>query len=151
MKVSPTRSQHQIQTTPLDYAECMSLPSPGRRRIVTLLAGFPWILLLFEFMLVLPRYDKLFRQHGLKVPSHTDFLLSVALWVEHHVLAAFLIAFALIGVSFGLAHTAQSTDMSRRRRFLILLVVFGLPCLLFILAWVGVESTYRTLVEGLQR
>jgi type II secretory pathway component PulF len=109
------------------------------------------VLLLFEFMLVLPRYDKLFREHHLKVPSHTDLLLTIGHWVENHVLAAFLITFALMGVSFGLAHTAQTTAMSRRRRLLILLVVFGLPCLVFILAWVGVETTHRTLVEGLKR
>jgi len=102
-------------------------------------------------MLVLPRYDKLFREHSLKVPSHTDLLLTVAHWVESHVLAAFLIAFALMGTSLGLAHTAQTTAMSRPRRSLILLVVFGLPCLVFILAWVGVESTHRTLIEGLKR
>ena len=49
------------------------------------------------------------------------------------------------------AQTVQSIPLSRTRRGLILLVVFGLPCLVFALTWLGVWSTHRTLVEGLNR
>ena len=33
----------------------------------------------------------------------------------------------------------------------VLLFVFGLPCLVFALAWLGVLNTHRTLVEGLRK
>ena len=47
----------------------MSVPSPNRRRAVTLLAALPWPAVLFQFLAVLPRYDKMFREFGLQVRS----------------------------------------------------------------------------------
>lgn len=127
------------------------LPSPGRRALVTLLALLPWPLVLFEFLLVLPRYDKLFHQYGLKADSVTAFLLAVSAWVRAHVFLAFLVTFVLMGSSVGVAYASQAVPVSRGRRLIVLLVVFVVPCALFVLSWVGVMWAHRTLVEGLKR
>ena len=74
---------------------------------------------------------------------------NISAWVRTHILVSFLIAFALMGASVVIAHVVQSTPMSRGRRLLFLLIVFGVPCLAFGLAWVGVIVTHRRLVEGL--
>jgi type II secretory pathway component PulF len=129
----------------------MSLPSPARRRAVTLLATLPWALVLFQFLLILPRYDRLFRNLGLKVPDLTALMLNISAWVRTHVLPSFLITFALMGVSVFIAHLVQTTPMSRGRRLLFLLIVFGMPCLAFVVAWVGVIGTERRLVEGFHK
>jgi type II secretory pathway component PulF len=127
----------------------MSLPSPARRRAVTLLATLPWALVLFQFLLIVPRYGKLFREFGLKVPAVTELLLNISAWVRGNVLLSFLIAFVLTGISVGVAHAVQTIQMSRGRRLFFLLVVFGVPCLAFVLAWVGVIGTHRRLIDGL--
>jgi hypothetical protein len=123
----------------------------ARRLVITSLAALPWALVLFQFRLVLPRYDKLFRELGLKVDSLTQFFLDVSAWVRAHVPLAFVVTFALIGASVGLAYAVQAPGVSRERRLLVLLAVFAVPCALFVLSWVGVMGTHRTLVEGLKK
>src|SRR4051812_15270526 len=105
------------------------LPSPARRRAVALLAALPWPVVLFEFLAVLPRYDKVFRQFGLKVDDFTAVLLNISAWVGRNVPAAFAIAFALMGVSVLAAHPVQTPEVPRNRRAAVLLFVFGVPCL----------------------
>src|SRR5829696_6476463 len=109
----------------------MPVPSPARRRLVTLLAALPWPLILFQFLVSLPRYDKIFREFGLKVDSFTAVLLNVSGWLRDHFLVAFLLTFGLMAASVFTAHTVQSVDLPGRRRAAILLFVFGVPCLVF--------------------
>src|SRR4051794_20807068 len=120
----------------------MPAPSPARRRAVTLLAALPWPAVLFQFLAVLPGYDKLFREMGLKVDSFTGMLLNVSAWVQRHIVVAFLGVFVLMAVSVLTAHTVQTAELPRNRRVAILLFVFGVPCLVFALAWVGVLNTH---------
>lgn len=129
----------------------MAVPSPARRRAVTLLAAIPWVAVLFQFLAVLPRYDKLFREMGLKVDDFTALTLNVSAWARKNFLLAFLLTLALMAVSVFTAHTVQSVEMSGKRRAAVLLFVFGVPCLVFGLAWLGVLNTHRTLVEGMQK
>lgn len=127
------------------------LPSPARRRAVTLLAALPWPVVLFLFLAVLPRYARLFRDFNLAVPDLTALLLNVSGWLNRNVLLGFVVAFLLMATSMVIAHTVQTVAMSRGRRLAVLLFVFGVPCLVFVVAWVGVLTTHRTLVEGLNR
>lgn len=129
----------------------MSQPAASRQRTVTLLSILPWAFVLFEFLFVLPRYDRLFRQFNLQVDDFTDLLLKISGWVRSNVFAAFLITFALMGANVAASVVAQSPKITRQRRILILLLAFGIPCLAFAVTWVGVEVTHRRLVEGLQR
>jgi type II secretory pathway component PulF len=129
----------------------MSVPSPNRRRAVTLLAALPWPAVLFQFLAVLPRYDKMFREFGLKLDDFTAVLLNASAWVRAHFLIALAGALGLMAVSVFAAHTVQSVDLPRNRRAAVLLFVFGVPCLVFGLAWLGVLNTHRTLVEGMRK
>jgi hypothetical protein len=129
----------------------MSVPSPGRRRAVTLLAILPWTLLLFEFLLIVPRYKKVFDEFGLKVVGLVEGIFIVSGWVQRHVLFAFLLTLAMTSFSVGLAHGVQSTPVSKSRRQFVLFLVFAVPCLLFLLVWLGMFWTDRKLAEGLQR
>src|SRR5262245_51761916 len=126
----------------------MPAPSPARRLIVTLMAPVPWALLLIQLVLIVPRYSKLFADFGLKVPVLTQVCIDAALWVRTYLVIAFLATLALMGASAGTAYWAQSTRMSSARRVTLLLVVFGLPTGLFILAWVGMLIPQRRLAEG---
>ena len=125
-------------------------PTPARRA-VALLAALPWPLVLFQFLAVLPRYDRVFRQFNLQVDSFTGMLLNVSAWVQKYVVVAFVGVFVLMATSVVTAHTVQSSDLPRGRRAAVLVFVFGLPCLVFALAWLGVLNTHRTLVEGLRK
>jgi F0F1-type ATP synthase membrane subunit c/vacuolar-type H+-ATPase subunit K len=129
----------------------MSLPSPGRRRAVTLLAILPWTLLLFEFLLIVPRYKKVFDEFGLKVAGLVEGIFLVSGWVQRHVVVAVLLTLLLTAISVGLAHAVQIIPVSRTRRLFVLFLVFAVPCLLFLLAWLGMFWTDRKLAEGLQR
>src|SRR5262245_19514215 len=129
----------------------MSLPSPARRRAVTLLAVLPWVLVLFQLLLVVPRYKKLFDEFGLKVTGTVELIFLVSSWVQKHLLFAFLFTFLLIAGSVGLAHYVQTTSVSRSRRLIVLLFVFAVPCTLFLLVWLGMFSTERKLADGFQR
>lgn len=125
--------------------------SGARQRVITLFSILPWALLLIEFLFILPRYEQLFRQFAIKIDAFSTLLLEISAWVRAHVLAAFLITFALMIVNVCVSVVVQSARISRRRRMTVLLFVFGIPCLLFVLTWVGVLLTHRRLVEGLQR
>src|SRR3954467_6714593 len=109
----------------------MAVPSPARRRAVTLLAALPWPVVLFQFVAILPRYDKLFREFGLHLPDLTALVLNAAAWLSRNVLIGFLGTFVLMTVSVATAHTIQSVELSRNRRAAVLLFVFGVPCLVF--------------------
>ena len=126
-------------------------PSPARRLAVTLLAALPWPVVLFQFLAVLPAYDKLFRQFGLKVDDLTALLLNTSRWLQRNVVAAFALTLALMAVSVVTAHAVQTAHLPRGRRAAVLVFVFGIPCLVFGLAWLGVLGTHRTLVEGLRK
>src|SRR5262245_31073841 len=129
----------------------MSLPSPARRRTVTFLAVLPWPLILFQFLFTLPRYEKMFREYGLKISDFTALLFDIAAWVHDHMFLAFGFTFLFTGLSVVTADVVQTRSVSKSRRLLVLLVVFGLPCLLFVLSWLGVLGTHRRLVEGLNK
>jgi type II secretory pathway component PulF len=129
----------------------MAPPSPSRQRIITLISILPWALVLFEFLFVLPRYDRLFRQFKLQLDDFTQLLIKISAWIAANVLLSFLITFVLMGVNVAVSVVAQSPKVSRRRRIWLLLLAFGVPCLAFAITWVGVEITHRRLVEGLQR
>ena len=119
--------------------------------MVALLAVLPWPVVLFQFLLVVPRYAKLFQDFRLRLPPATALLVEVSTWTRGHTFLAFSITSILTFASVIVAQTVQSRPLSRRNRALILLGVFGLPCLLFAATWLGVWSTHRTLVEGLNR
>ena len=129
----------------------MSVPSPARRRIVTLLAIIPWAILLFQFLVVLPRYGKIFKEFGLKLPRLVEIIFAASAWVRGHMLLSFLITFVLMGTSIGAVHVVHTTPVSRSRRLLVLFLVFGIPCLFFLASWVGVSWTQRKLAEGFDR
>src|SRR3954470_19959258 len=99
----------------------MSVPSPARRRAVALLAALPWPVLLFQFLAILPRYDRLFRESQLPVGDLAGLLLNVSRWAQRNVAVAFALALVLMAVSVAAAHTVQTTDLPRTRRAAILL------------------------------
>ena len=125
-----------------------SPPSAARRVTVTLLAAVPWLLILFELLYVVPRYEQMFREHGLKLPASTQRLLDASRWANAHPSVAGPLTFALAAGGAAVAYLALSPRRSRNARALLLLAVFAIPCGLFVLTWVGVEGTRRTLVEG---
>jgi type II secretory pathway component PulF len=127
------------------------LPSAGRRISVTLLAALPWPLVLFQFVTILDGYDKLFRQFHLQLDSFTALLLNISAWVRRHLELAFGIAVVLTIVSMLIVHTIYLAPVRRNRRVAILTFVFGVPCAVFVLAWVGVLGTHSRLVEGLNK
>src|SRR5262245_53286135 len=133
------------------YSVLMSSPSAARRTTVTLLAIFPWLLLFFQFLFVLPRYKKICDELQLKVPASAELTFDVAAWINRHLIFAYLVTLGLIGVSVGAAYAVQTTPISRSRRLLVLVLVFAIPCGMFVASWLGVLSTQRRLVEGMNR
>jgi hypothetical protein len=123
----------------------------GRSTILTLLAALPWLLLLFQLLLVVPRYQRLFHEHGLKTPAFTSAILDVSMWVRGHTFIAVGITLVLIFATVGVVLAAQAGLVSKRIRYLFLTLAFAIPCGLFVLSWVGVMGTHRTLVEGLKK
>ncbi|HKB03435.1 MAG TPA: hypothetical protein VKD90_14525 [Gemmataceae bacterium] len=118
---------------------------------MTLLAAFLWPVVLFQYLFILPGYDKLFRAYNLKVDDLTDRLLNLSAWLRGRGLVAFAITFALMAVSVGVTHAVQTAPLSRRRRAAVLLIVFAVPCLVFLFTLLTVENTKRTLFEGLRK
>jgi hypothetical protein len=128
-----------------------ALTTPGRQAFITLLAALPWILVLSQFLLVIPRYERMFREHGLKLTPFTALLIDISAWARSHVLFALALTIVLVFATVGAVVAVQAGLVSRRIRSLVLLLAFGVPCGLFILSWVGVMGTHRTLVEGLNK
>jgi hypothetical protein len=126
-------------------------PSPARRRAVTFLAALLWPAVLIEYLLILPGYDKQFREYGLKIDDLTGMVLNVSAWLRARTFLAFAITFVLMAITVGTAHAVQSASLSRRRQAAFLLFAFGVPFLLFLLTWLTVDHTHRTLVEGLKK
>ena len=128
------------------------VPYPAsRRRVVTFLAVLPWPLILFQYLFVLPRYDKLFRQYNVYVDGWTAICLNVSAWVRNYSVFSFIATLMLTACCVMTANLVLTLPFSRPRRSFFLLLDFGLPCALFIVSWLGVLSTHSKLVEGLQR
>ena len=125
--------------------------SNASKRLVSLLAPVPWALLFFELLLIVPRYEKHFSRYGLRPTGLVQSILEVGRWMADHALVAFSLTFVLIAVSIGTTILLQSAAISKRLRYLALLVVFGIPCTLFAIVWVGIDQTQRRLEEGLNR
>jgi type II secretory pathway component PulF len=100
---------------------------------------------------VVPRYERMIREHGLKLTASTQMLLDLSLWANAYPLFAGLLTLGLMAAGAALAYVAQSGGISRNARLLLLVAVFVVPCGLFVLTWVGVQGTHRTLVEGLKK
>jgi type II secretory pathway component PulF len=122
--------------------------SSRRRLTLTLLAVVPWAVLLFQFLFVLPRQAKFFAEMGLKLPGWTALVLDVSHWLSSRPL--FAVAATLGGVTFssGLTQLSAAHRVSPRTRTLLLLTAFGVPVVLFGLAWLGVDVVHRRLDEG---
>lgn len=133
--------------SPLPHGEGSS---GARQRLVTLLSILPWAAILFLLLFVLPRYEQRFRQFNFKPDDVAAFLFRVSDWARAHVLAAFLIVFALMIANVVISAIVQSAKISGRKRRMLMLLVFGIPTLLFVLTWVGAEITRRTLIDDLQ-
>lgn len=125
--------------------------SSRRRLTVTLLAPVPWAVLLFQLLLIVPRHAKLFAEFGIQLPPLTGLVLDASAWVRGHLFLAVLETVVGMGVSVGLARAVMTDRVSRRTRTLVLLGAFGVPCLLFVLAWLGVGEAHRRLDEGLSK
>jgi type II secretory pathway component PulF len=108
-------------------------------------------LVLLQLLTVFPRYEKLFREFGVHLPPGVALLLDVSAWANGHVLLALVLTLVLTGLSVGTAHATQTGGLSRGWRLLVLLLVFGVPCGFYVLSWVGMLHTHRTLVEGLKK
>lgn len=124
--------------------------SVSRQRLVTLLAILPWALLLFQFLFVLPRYERIFRQFAFKVDDYTSLLIRISEWSRSHALIAFLITFVAMIVNVVASVLIQTKMSTKKRRATALLIIYGVPCVLFLLAWVGVLATHRRLIGELQ-
>jgi hypothetical protein len=92
-----------------------------------------------------------FDEFGLKVAGLVEGLFLVSGWVQRHVVVAVLLTLLLTAIAVGLAHAVQIIPVSRTRRLFVLFLVFAVPCLLFLLVWLGMFWTDRKLAEGLQR
>jgi len=126
-------------------------PSSAHRLAVTLLAALLWPVVLFQYLFILPGYDKLFREYQLKVDDLAALVLNLSAWLRARALVAFMITLALMSFTVGTAHAVQTAPQSRRRRVAVLLVIFGVPCLIFLLTLLTVENAKRTLFEGLRK
>ena len=107
--------------------------------------------MLFQYLVLLPGYDKLFREYNLRVDDFAERVLNLSAWLQRRTLVAFAITFVIMAVTVGATHAVQAAPLSGRRRAAVLLIVFAAPCLVFLLTLLTVESTKRTLFEGLRK
>ena len=125
--------------------------SPARRIAVTLLAPVPWAVLLFELLVVVPRYVQQFDLVHFQPPRLTAAIFDFTRLARANILLMFLAVFALMVLSVVVTHRVQGAKWTKARRWLVLSFVFGVPVALFALMWVGVELPYRKLAEGMAR
>ena len=125
--------------------------SPARRIAVTLLAPVPWAVLLFELLVVVPRYVKQFDLVHFQPPRLTAAIFDFTRLARANILLTFLAAFVVMVLSVVVTHRVQGAKRTTARRWLVLSFVFGVPVALFALIWVGVELPYRKLAEGMAR
>jgi type II secretory pathway component PulF len=93
----------------------------------------------------------MYREYGLKLPDGTQYLLELSRWVQAHSILAIVLTMALTAASVFAANGVLTVRWSRLRRNLVLLVLFGVPCVLFVVSWLGVLSTQSKLIEGLHK
>lgn len=127
------------------------MTSPHRRRTLAMLCILPWFLLLMQYLVVLPRYDRLFRDHRIRQGDVGQFLADTGRLAARYPGGAVLIAVAAIAMSVTWVFAADARSIRPRVRKTILSLVFGLPTALFLLTWVGVAMMHRTLIDALER
>ena len=101
--------------------------------------------------LIIPRHARLFADFHVRLPDLTRLVLDVSAWASARQGLAFAATVLGMAISVGLCQVVQTDRVSRRTRVLVLLAAFGVPCLLFALAWLGVDVAHRRLDEGLSK
>ena len=132
-------------------SEANPMPPRPARLLVTVLAGVPWLMVGVQWLMILPRFDRLFHNYGLPLPTFPRAVLDLARWLGDNVLLAGWAFLVCVILSLFRVWKVMGQDMSARQRNWRLLAVFAVPLVLFLLAWVGVAGPYSKLREALTR
>lgn len=124
-------------------------PSSARRLIVTLLVPVLYLVLLFQLVVVVPRYAKVFAQYGLKLPDLTQFCVDASAWVVAQPVFALSATAVVVIASMVVVNRAYRS--AQRRRGWVLFLVYAVPLLAFLVVWLGVAGPHAKLMDGLQR
>ncbi len=127
------------------------MPSSSARFLVTVLAIVPWLMAGVQWLVILPRFDRLFQNYGLQLPTFPRAVLDLARWLGDNVLLAGWAFLVCVILSLFRVWKVMGRDMPARQRNWRLLAVFAVPLVLFLLAWVGVAGPYSKLREALAR
>jgi type II secretory pathway component PulF len=123
---------------------------PARRLILALLVAVPWLLLLFQLVVVVPRYAKLFAEFGLKLSDLTQVAIDVAAWTNEYPTLALVLGGSVIALSMLLVYRA-SANLKDQRRWWLLFFVYAIPTAAFLVVWLGVAGPHAKIEEGLRK
>lgn len=108
------------------------------------------MLLLFQLIVVVPRYAKVFAEFGLKLPDITQICIDVAHWVNQYTTAALLGWGGAIGSSMLLVYW-WAGDLKAKHRWWLLFGLYAIPTAAFLMVWLGVAGPHAKLEEGLRK
>jgi len=129
----------------------MPVPPRSTRLLVTLLVAVPWLMVGMEWLLVLPRFARLFDQYGLRLPSVSHAIVSAVRWAGENFFIAGWAYLMCIILSMSGVNRLMNRDLESKVRNRRLLVVFAIPVFVFVASWLGIHHPYSKLMQGLGR
>ncbi|MEZ6141233.1 MAG: hypothetical protein R3B84_11745 [Zavarzinella sp.] len=125
----------------------MITPRSRARRWGLLLSNFAvWAILLVEFVIIIPAYEKFFIKEGQPIDQSINWMWKLSHWCTTHLIQvglAFLIfilfAWFLLGKAEDAYQQAVATNLPTRKpllvRNLVCLILFGFPVGIFLYCW----------------
>lgn len=129
-------------------------PAPSRLWIVGVMVlahALGWLALLFVLQVVVPGYDRQFRNFHLKVPSTTENVITLSRWVIEYNLLAVLGIGGLLVLDAGVLLLLRVPLGARKLSWLWFVLMLLLPLLAIVLAMWNLWSTNAKLYEGLYK
>lgn len=127
---------------------------PRHCQILSWLAILPWPLVLFEWFFVIPRYARLYHDHGVETDGLTAAFFAIGGVIRRQPFVAFLttalLTLGTVAITAAWMSAATGKTSGRWRR-LMLLLPFAIPFLLFVATWLGMEHVHRRLTTALNR
>jgi type II secretory pathway component PulF len=124
-------------------------PGAAARMLFVAAAAVPWLAIAIHFVVVVPRYKRLFEQFGMQLTTGVAWQIHLSTIILKRPLIGNAIAFAILGVYMMLAFFVASRPWSKLKHTISLIVLIALPLLFYVSIWMLLHANKTELDRGL--
>jgi hypothetical protein len=126
-------------------------PTPFVPGVLALVHGAAWVALVLVLLLVVPRYDKMFKDFGLKLPLLTEMVVAASRWVVRYWYVLVPAGVVLLALDAAVLHGLRLAPATRILSWLWFLLILAGTLVALLVVWLAVAHPMAKLHEGLTR